>query len=357
MSPPENRLLPKVESLALSSLSLCEEADAFVMAHDDGSLFHRTAWSVAVEKGTGNPAHYLATRDASGALSGVLPLTEVKSRLFGKALASAGFAVGGGVLASDDLSAAALTEAAVELAKKLGCPTLELRGKTALGQGFGVKSETYLGFERDISGDRDALLLLVPRKQRAEIRKSFERDLEVRVGNTKQDRADHFAVYAESVRNLGTPVFPRKLFDAMLDEFGVDADILTVRKNGRPLASVLSFYHKGVVMPYWGGGVHDARAERANDHMYFALMEHAVARGCNRFDFGRSKVGTGPASFKKNWGFEGEPLSYATWTADGSEPRDINPMSPKYRLQVSIWQKLPLAIANRVGPLIARGLG
>jgi hypothetical protein len=131
-----------------------------------------------------------------------------------------------------------------------------------------------------------------------------------------------------------------------------------VRDEGRALASVLSLYFKGTVMPYWGGGVFDARSWRANDMMYFALMNHARAgKGCTRFDFGRSKVGTGPAAFKKNWGFEGVPLSYAKRTLDGSPPRNINPLSPKYRMQVALWQKLPMPIANLIGPWLAKGLG
>ena len=111
-------------------------------------------------------------------------------------------------------------------------------------------------------------------------------------------------------------------------------------------------------MPYWGGGTRDARTWRANDLMYYALMLDArKAKGCTRFDFGRSKTGTGPAAFKRNWGFEGVPLAYAKKALDGGEVRDINPLSPKYRLQVALWQKLPLSIANRIGPMIARGLG
>ena len=100
-----------------------------------------------------------------------------------------------------------------------------------------------------------------------------------------------------------------------------------------------------------------ARALRANDAMYFALMRHARDRGCTAFDFGRSKAGTGPAAFKKNWGFTPQPLAYATWTRDGAAPRDASPLNPKYRLKIAAWQRLPLAVANRVGPWIARGLG
>ena len=129
---------------------------------------------------------------------------------------------------------------------------------------------------------------------------------------------------------------------------------LTVRL---PVASVLSLYHKNVVAPYWGGGVFAARALRANDVMYYALMNHARDRGCTKFDFGRSKVGSGAFAFKKNWGFEPQPLSYAVRTADGAEPRDINPNSPKYKARIAAWQKLPLPIANLIGPWIAKGLG
>jgi hypothetical protein len=91
--------------------------------------------------------------------------------------------------------------------------------------------------------------------------------------------------------------------------------------------------------------------------MYFELMLHARRRGCNHFDFGRSKTGSGAWHFKRNWGFEPEPLSYAAWTAPGREPRDADPTSARHALQIAVWRRLPLAVANRLGPLIARGLG
>ena len=120
---------------------------------------------------------------------------------------------------------------------------------------------------------------------------------------------------------------------------------------------MLSLHFGGTVMPYWGGGTFAARALRANEAMYFALMRQARARGCDRFDFGRSKVGTGAFAYKKNWGFLPTPLGYAVRTADGMPPREINPLSPRYRLQVAAWRRLPLWLANRLGPPIARGIG
>ena len=314
-------------------------------------------WSRAVARGCGQTNHYLLA-EIDGAIVGVLPLTVVHSPLFGRALVSSAFAVGGGALADDEALAQALIDEAVAMAERLTCPTVELRGgMMSVGAGWHHDETTYLGFVRDLAAADEAELLAIPRKQRAEVRRALGFDLTVETGTSEADRAAHYGVYSESVRNLGTPVFPRTLFDAVLDEFGGEADILTVRHGGVPIASVLSLYWRGVVMPYWGGGTAAARGWRANDLMYYALMNHARGRGATRFDFGRSKAGTGPAAFKRNWGFEGEPLAYAKYAADGEAPRDINPLNPKYRLQVALWQKLPLSIANRIGPMIARGLG
>lgn len=330
---------------------------AFVHDHPDGTPFHLPNWSIAVARGCRQRSHYLLAERADGVLVGVLPLTEVHSPLFGRVLASAGFGVGGGILAETRAAIAPLAEAMWELAGRLNCPSLEVRGGPRPGPEWTEDSTTYLGFVRDLAKDDEAELAQIPRKQRAEVRKSLALDLDVSTGCHADDAAAHYAVYAESVRNLGTPVFPKALFSEVLREFGKSADVLIVRHRGVPVSSVLSLYWNGTVYPYWGGGTAEARMLRANDRMYLALMNHARERGCTRFDFGRSKTGTGPAAFKKNWGFEPRPLTYWDRVAKGASARDANPLNPKYRLQVALWSKLPLWLANRAGPLISRGLG
>ena len=333
-----------------------QRIDDFVIGMPSGTPFHLAGWSRAVERGCGQRSHYLAAEDSCGTIMGVLPLTEVHSPFFGSALVSSGFAVNGGVLADDPRVAKQLVARAIELATKLKCPTLELRGGTPPGTDWHVDHTTYLGFSRDLAADDEAELLTIPRKQRAEVRRAVGFGLEIMTGTS--ERAEHYEVYAESVRNLGTPVFPKALFESVLDEFGDAADILTVRHNGKAIASVLSLYWRGTVMPYWGGGTREARTWRANDLMYYALMCHArTKKGCTRFDFGRSKAGTGPSAYKQHWGFVGEPLSYSKLSLDDGELRDINPMSPRFRLQVAVWQRLPLWLANSIGPVISRGLG
>lgn len=349
-------ILPVVRAASLNDADDCAAIDAFVTARHDGTPFHLTAWVKAIETGCEHKAHILLATDAKGAILGMLPLHAVISPLFGNALVSSGFAVSGGVLADDSAIADQLLAAAWAMAERANCPRFEVRGGPITGDGWHIDRSSYASFIRPLSADQASELRCVTRKQRAEIRKALDNALDIEIGNDKRDRAAHYAVYAESVRNLGTPVFPRSLFDAVLDGFGENADILTVRAGGRPIASVLSLYFNGTVYPYWGGGTREARRLRANDLMYFTLMGHAREKGCTRFDFGRSKCGTGAYAFKKNWGFTPTPLQYAVRLADGAAPRSVNPLDPRYRLKIALWQRLPLWVANRIGPMIARGL-
>ena len=321
--------------------------DAFVDAVG-GTPFHRTGWLLAGAAGCGQKAHCLVA-ERSGDLVGLLPLGEIRSPLFGAAMVSTGFGVDGGVLGE---GVELLAEAAWTLARDRGIESVELRGGP-VPDGWTPDADSYLGFVRPIAADDEAELKAIPRKQRAEVRKALANELTVQTGADAAMLAEHYRVYAESVRNLGTPVFPARLFREAAAR--LDADVLTVRHRGRAVASVLSLYHGGTVYPYWGGGTQAARGLRANDLMYFALMRHARSRGCHRFDFGRSKVGTGAAAFKKNWGFEGRPLVYASRSIHG--PRAINPLNPKYAAMIAIWKRMPVWAARIAGPVIARGLG
>jgi FemAB-related protein (PEP-CTERM system-associated) len=326
---------------------VAKRVEAFVRGHAGGTPFHLPQWSRAITAATGHSSHYLVAEQGA-ALVGILPLTEVRSLMFGKALVSVGFGVGGGILALGAEAEAALCEAARGLAERVGSSAIELRGGS-LPPLWQRHEGVYADFVRDLPQDEDAILKAIPRRQRAEVRRAFGNGLTIDRG---RDLEGHYRAYAESVRNLGTPVFSRRLFSSVIDEFGPDADILVVRKGKAPLSAVLSLYMGGVVYPYWGGGTFAARAARANELLYFELMKHAAARGCTRFDFGRSKLGTGAYAFKKNWGFEPTPLVYASW----GKAREINPLEPRYARKVAAWKRLPLWAANLIGPSIARGL-
>jgi FemAB-related protein (PEP-CTERM system-associated) len=329
--------------------------EGFVDSNPDAQLFHQPAWAAAVERGCGAGAHYLVA-EGEGGIKGLLPLSEVRSRLFGNSMVSVGFGVGGGILADEAQVADALAAEAWRIALRHGCDSVELRGGV-LPDGWQRQEGIYADFTAPLGKDDQANLLSIKKRQRAEVRRAEGFGLEFRSGRTDADLDAHYRAYSASVRNHGTPIFPRSLFEAMGDEFGEDSVVVTAWKDGRPLSAIFSFYFKGTVYPFWGGGTAEAREWRANEWLLYRLMCHASRRGCARIDYGRSKLGTGPYAFKKNWGLEPRPLVYAVRTADGARPREMNPLSPKYRLQTALWRKLPLAVANRVGPHIARGLG
>lgn len=346
-----------ITTLDLANPEQASAADAFVRARPDGTPFHLTAWLSAIHRATGHKSLLLAAVVPSGKISGLLPLHHLKSRLFGSAMISTAFAVDGGILADDPRAAASLAAAAQQMAGERGGIPVELRGGAAPGETWERREGEHLGFVRPIATDDEAELLAIPRKHRAELRKALANSsLTAKVGRDAEFLRAHYRIYAESVRNLGTPVFPRALFRSVLEAFGDDADILLVLDGDRPVSAVLTLYHAGRVMPYWGGGLAVARQLRSNELMYYRLMAHGRARGMSHFDFGRSKANSGQAAWKKSFGFEPHPLGYYRWSPDGAA-RDISPNNPKYQRRIDLWKKLPLSIANLIGPPIARCLG
>jgi FemAB-related protein (PEP-CTERM system-associated) len=327
--------------------------DAFVTETPAATFCHRAGWRSVIAEAFGHRTHYVfAERD--GVITGVLPLTEIRSMLFGHALVSNAFSVYGGAIATDDASRDALIAFATDLLAKTKADHLEFRSVAPQCPGWLVKEGLYVTFQRAICADHDANLKAIPRKQRAVVRKGIDYALATRVGH---DWRTLHHVYAESVRNLGTPVFPRKYFALLCQEFGQDAEILVVEDAGVPIAAVLSFYFRDQVLPYYGGGTPAARHRAGNDIMYWEVMKRAADRGCRVFDFGRSKVDTGAYSFKKNWGFTPTPLTYEFKLRVGDEVPDVNPLNPKYRLMIETWKRLPLPISNFLGPFLVRNLG
>ncbi|MFZ5609474.1 MAG: FemAB family XrtA/PEP-CTERM system-associated protein [Pseudomonadota bacterium] len=327
--------------------------DAFVADHPAGTPFHLTAWGRAIAATFGHDCHYLyAERD--GAVAGVLPLIHIKSRIFGSSLISVAFAVYGGPLFHDPETHQALEAEAVRLRDALGASLVEYRAIDGVSAAATTNATRYATFVRAIDPDPEVNMKAIPRKQRAMVRKAIGLGLEARLDEAF---TDHYRLYSESLRNLGTPSFPARHFANLKRFYGDDCDVLTVTHQGAPVASVLSLYFRGTVLPYYGGGGALARQLAGNDFMYWALMEHARARGCTLFDFGRSKVGTGAYAFKKNWGFEPRPLHYQYLLAPGAAAPDLNPLNPKYQRMIKLWQRLPLWVANWAGPLIVRSLG
>ncbi|MBF0454659.1 MAG: FemAB family PEP-CTERM system-associated protein [Magnetococcales bacterium] len=333
-----------------------EEAawDRFVVNCPEATFFHRVGWREVIQRSFGHRGHYLLA-ERQGEIVGVLPLVRQKSLLFGDALISTPFCVYGGVASREASARQALEQAASALAEEMGVAYLECRNHTTPTPQWLTK-DLYYTFSKPISTDPQENLTAIPRKQRAEVRKGIKKGLMTEVD---QDVAGVcYDLYAQSVRNLGTPVFSRNYFRLLKEVFGEDCEGVVVRDGGEVVSAVVSFYFRDEVLPYYGGGTPHARRMGGTPFMYWDLMRHASQeRGVARFDFGRSKKGSGSFDFKKFYGFEPKPLPYQYHLVKEDGLPNISPDNPKYRLFIQAWKRLPLPVSRWLGPWLAKDLG
>lgn len=345
--------MPTIERLAPGDVQTAARWDEFVFAEPSATFFHRSGWQRLLRDVYRHDTHYLFAHEG-GRITGVLPLAHMKSLLFGQALTSLPFAAYGGVAAADEASAQALEAEADCLGRQLGVQHLELRQLARRHDGWPMQ-DLYVTFRKEILAEEEANMLAIPRKQRAMVRKGIKNGLRSEV-DAGVDR--FFAVFADNVHRHGTPAMPKRWFQELQREFGSDCEVLTVTTpEGRPVSSVLSFYFRDEVLPYYAGDDVAARDLAANDFKYWELMRRSCARGLKVFDYGRSKQGTGPFSFKRNWGFEPTPLSYEYRLYKRDSVPQNNPSNAKYKLMIEAWRRLPLGVANWLGPFVVRSLG
>ena len=325
--------------------------DDYVQQHEDGTFFHLFNWQKVFSRALNHPTHYFIAKD-NGTVVGLLPLVHVKSLLFGNTLSSIAFGSYGGAIADNAEIARALEQRAIELGESLGVGSVEFRYLHATDQDR-PRKDLYERFVKPIAATEDENMQAIRSKQRNVIRKGIKKGLAL-----KEDSCDAFYdIYAESVRNLGTPVFPRKLFQTMLDVFPEHLEIVTAHLNDEPVSSAMVYYFKHEVCPYYWGGRYIARSLAGNDFLAWQIICRAAERGITQFDFGRSKKDTGSRQWKINLGFEPEQLNYEYELIRDTQMPDINPMNPKYRIFVDTWKKLPLPVASAVGPIISKNLG
>ena len=343
----------QIKQLSVHDTDAAARWDAFVLACPQATFFHRAGWQKIIGEVFRHSTYFLyAERD--GQIDGVLPLAQVKSFLFGHSLVGLPFTVYGGVAASNDAVADALETEAQAIARKLGVEHLELRNVQRRHQDWPLQ-DLYVTFRKEILPDAEANMLAIPRKQRAMVRKGIKNNLRSEI-DPGVDR--FFALFAGNVHRHGTPAMPKRWFQALRDEFGADCEVLTVvSASGQPLSSVLSFYFRDEVLPYYAGDDEAARDLAANDFKYWELLRRSCERGLKRFDFGRSKQGTGPYAFKKNWGFEATPLQYEYRLYKRHAVPQNNPNNAKYQMLIKTWRRLPLGLANWLGPFVVRNLG
>ena len=345
----------KLPEPRIADLTAAEESawDAYVTAHESATVFHTLAWKRSIERAFGFRSTYLyASRGPH--LCGVLPLFLVSNPVIGKVLVSTPFAVYGGPCADDAESCECLLQRASALSEELGVQYLELRNREYCPPDTRFhRKNLYVAFDCELPADPEKLMKQFPRDTRYMVRKAQKKGLTSVIDNGRLD--DCYDLYAESVTNLGTPVFSKRYFEILSEEFGKTLEIMIIEQGGKtPVAAVLSFRFRDWIVPYYGGSGFKGRAVAANNFMYWEVMRTAIEQGVRHYDFGRSKLNTGAHFFKTQWNMREYPLPYHFQLVRRKEMPNFSPANAKFKPAIAIWKRMPLPLAKLIGPPIVK---
>jgi serine/alanine adding enzyme len=327
------------------------EWDAFVAASPESTFCHRAGWAGVLARTLGARTHCLEARDGAGTLQGVLPLYRVRSALLGDYLVSVPFLNYGGALGSEE-ARSALAEAAVALGRELRVDAVELRARNREESTL-QSLDRKVTVELSLPATEAELWSALPSKLRSQVRRPMKAGMTARHGPQELD-AFH-DVFARNMRDLGTPVLPRRFFADAASTFGGDVVITTIRHEGRAVAAGFGFLHHGEFEITWASSLREYNPMSPNMLLYWELMKHAIERGAHTFNFGRCSPGGGTHRFKLQWGGSDVPLGWSVWSRNGGDGTP-KPDKPIFRIATSLWQRMPLWAANTIGPLVSRSI-
>jgi FemAB-related protein (PEP-CTERM system-associated) len=330
------------------------EWDAYVARSASASFYHLHGWREVNAESLGHRSFYLAAR-RGGVLAGVLPLTLVSSRLFGKILCSMPFVNFGGPCADDADSYQALLDAAVAKARELQVDYLELRSAQQLPGDLPV-SLRKISMTLTLNADPDVVWNSYTSKHRKNVRRAYKDGLEVRKGGLDLLPV-FYRMMEQSWRNLGTPLYKCEYFERVLRTFPEQTSIFLCHRNEEPVAVAFNGYFNGVVEGMWAGGGPLARKLDANFVLYWEMIREACLRGCHSFHLGRSTAASGAEEFKRRWNAQSHQLYWyyhrPGQPAEAAIPA-LNVDNPKFKLAIATWRRLPLAVTRLLGPPVAR---
>lgn len=296
------------------------------------------------------PCYFYTERD--GKITGIAPCFFVSNWLMGRCLLSVPLAVYGGICAADTESEQELLNHLMQLAVGEQANYLEVRNRNGgLLAGFHANPR-YATFTTPLPADPDAALKRLPRDTRYMIRKGEKAGLQSRSGMEQMGTFYH--LLALSMRRLGTPVFPRALFENLVRQFPQQTDLQVIYAGAQPVAGVFSLLFRDTILPYYAGAGPQAPALAANNFMYWELMKRAMAAGIRCFDFGRSKKGSGSYVFKTQWGMQIEPLDYQVFLVRRKTLPNFSPANPKFELATRLWRRIPFRLTTWMGPRVVR---
>ncbi len=328
--------------------------DAYVHGHAEGTVYHLSKWRRLIRERFGHESYYLMSLDGEGRIDGVLPLVRLRSRLFGDFMVSMPYFNYGGILADDETIAGRLLEAARTLGRERGTGHIEIRAMRILDEALPVRDDKVV-MMRELPSTPEALWKAVGSKVRAQVRRPDREGVTVVSGGL--DCLDGFyAVFSRNMRDLGTPVYPRLWFEDILRSFPERTRIVSVVLGGRAVASGFLIGHGSRLEIPWASSIREYNRLGVNMKLYWEVLKYAIEAGYEVFDFGRSTVGESTYRFKKQWGAMPEQCYWSYLLFDRSDVPAINPSNRKYALAIDLWKRLPLPVANFIGPRLIRGI-
>ena len=328
------------------------EWDEVVGALPGANFCHLSGWRHVVEDVLGHEVTWLSASNGEGTVVAVLPLARVRSRLFGDYLLSMPFLSYGGPVGSTD-GVTALVERAVAQAADSGVDLLELRAREPLPGGLAVSDRKLTVLKALPDSHEELWKKGIKAKVRSQVKRPMKEGMEARHG---LDLVEPFyGIFSRTMRDLGTPVLPRGFFEALAEHFPNEAVFTVVEHQGRPAAAACGFAWGGEYEITWAGADRSLNRLAPNMLLYWSVMEEAIRRGVSTFNFGRCTAGSGTHKFKRQWGAEDHPLPWAQWSPGGVAATP-NPDSAKFRLATRAWSRLPLPVANTLGPFLSRSL-
>ncbi|HXH26024.1 MAG TPA: FemAB family XrtA/PEP-CTERM system-associated protein [Vicinamibacterales bacterium] len=329
------------------------EWDSFVESHPGGTVEHLYGWRDVFARVFRHDPVYLTAR-RGGRLAGVLPLVRIRSLLFGRSVVSLPYANYAGVVAADGEAARALMREAAAIGRTFGASHVELRHVDRHTAELPCRTHK-VGSRLPLPSTADELWNRLDRKVRNQVRKARKEGLVVESGDARLV-PEFYGVFARNMRDLGTPVFPRALFDEALGRLPIDGRVFVVRDGRRAVAAGIWLGWRDTVLVPWASSLRESRSLCANVLLYWTMLEAAIQASYALFDFGRSTPDGGTHRFKRQWGAIDVPLHWEYPLVGTGGVPDHGPTSPRLRVWVAAWQRLPLRLANAVGPEITRQL-
>lgn len=334
-----------------------EQAPEAWRHYADGSasacIYHDARWKTVIEETYGHICHYLIAF-RSDRPAGILPLVEIRSRWFGHFMVSLPFVTYGGITAEDDSAATALAEEAARRCREAGGRWVELRQRDNAGLRWPSRHHK-VALATDVSNGAEALWTRLSSRLRGKIRKAERSGASFEVAGA-EGAGEFYRIFARNMRDLGTPVYPLRFFQSIAGHFSGQTRLFLVRKSGRVVAAAFGLEDRRLLQLPWICSDYRYSGNYANEFLYWSVLEWAANHGFRKVDFGRSTAGSGNHRFKKQWNPEETPLTWYYWTPEGCSPPRLDPESPRFRLAIRLWRRLPLAVANFLGPRIVRCL-